>query len=85
MTERPRSDRRTQNRVVARFTVPALPDSLRYRYFGDLSKRENNRAIETAILKTNLGSRVIRWDARVTKAGLLRSSTYRVSPRLPGI
>jgi type I restriction enzyme R subunit len=57
MADKPRSERKTQNRIIARFTDPTQADGLGYRCLGEWSRRENNRAIETAILRENLSAR----------------------------
>lgn len=57
MPETTRSERDTQQRVIALFSDQNHPNGLGYDYLGDWSRREHNRCIETDFVRRNLQKR----------------------------
>ena len=51
MSELPRSERKTQNRVVKLFTDVTRKDHLGYRYLGEWRRREETRALKQGIMQ----------------------------------
>jgi type I restriction enzyme R subunit len=68
MSDVPRSERKTQNRLAAFLASPEKQGGLGYRTLGDWSKRPNNRPIEVEVLRANLAARG--YSAAQTSAAL---------------
>lgn len=73
MTERTRSERQSQNRLVARFTRPRADGGLGYAHLGDWQQRQPNRAIEPDLLAANLSNRG--YKPAAISAALLKLQT----------
>jgi len=67
MTSRPRSERASQNRLAATFSASEKVGGLGFTHLGDWSKRDNNRQIETDLLRANLKKRGY-TDAHISRA-----------------
>lgn len=73
MPDRPRSERATQDRLVAFLTKTEALGGLGFCVLGDWSKRKWNRGIEPELLRTNLSARGY-TDAQIS-AAILRLQT----------
>lgn len=73
MSDRPRSERATQDRLAAFLTKSETDGGLDFRNLGDWSKRDGNRGIEPDMLRANLSARGYS-DAQIN-AALLRLQT----------
>ena len=75
MTSRPRSERATQNRLVALLTAPMADGGLGFRHLGDWSGQPRRLGIEEGLLRANLTERGYS-DAQISAAILkLRQAT----------
>jgi type I restriction enzyme R subunit len=70
MNTAPRSERATQNRLVAHLTHPQAQGGLGFRHLGDWSKRAGNAGVEVDLLRENLAKRG--YDAAQISATLLK-------------
>src|SRR4051812_49053443 len=57
MSKKPRSERKTQDRIVALFADPERPDNLGYFNLGNLSTEATNRCVRSGDQELNLERR----------------------------
>lgn len=67
MTNRPRSERASQNRLVAHLTAPPSAGGLGFRHLGDWSKQPRTLGLDEDILRANLATRGYS-DAQISAA-----------------